>query len=267
VAANGNVGINTTAPSNLLSVQSTGGTTSTMDFFSTGNSIKGHIGMFANNFYITSNWFYNGSQNADSTSYAQNAISFDSSGFMSFQTSAAGATSPTERMRITSGGDVTISSTTNPVDASSGAGSFYYNKSDYLVLAVNSGVVLYLNRIGSDGEIQRFRKNGVGVGNISVTSSATTYNTSSDYRLKEDLKPINGLEIVNKINVYDYKWKASDNRMDGVLAHELAEVLPYAVQGIKDGAEMQSVDYSKIVPVMVQAIKELKLKIETLENK
>jgi hypothetical protein len=45
--------------------------------------------------------------------------------------------------------------------------------------------------------------------------------------------------------------------MDGVLAHELQEVLPYAVNGVKDGEQMQGVDYSKIVPVMVKAIQEL----------
>ena len=83
----------------------------------------------------------------------------------------------------------------------------------------------------------------------------------------QDLKPIKGLEIVNKINVYDYKWKSEDSRMDGVLAHELAEILPYAVSGVKDGEQMQSVDYSKIVPVMVQAIKELKAELDTLKNK
>jgi hypothetical protein len=55
--------------------------------------------------------------------------------------------------------------------------------------------------------------------------------------------------------------------MDGVLAHELAEVLPYAVHGIKDGEEMQQVDYSKIVPVMVQAIKDLKQELDLLKNK
>ena len=73
--------------------------------------------------------------------------------------------------------------------------------------------------------------------------------------------------IVNKIKVYDYKWKSEDTRMDGVMAHELAEVLPYAVTGVKDGEQMQSVDYSKIVPVMVQAIKEEDTKIITLQNK
>jgi hypothetical protein len=62
--------------------------------------------------------------------------------------------------------------------------------------------------------------------------------------------------------------------MNGVLAHELAEILPYAVSGVKDGERMQGVDYSKIVPVMVQAIKELKAELDTaitrlqlLENK
>jgi hypothetical protein len=55
--------------------------------------------------------------------------------------------------------------------------------------------------------------------------------------------------------------------MDGVLAHELQQILPYAVFGIKDGEQMQQVDYSKIVPVMVQAIKELKQELDTLKNK
>jgi hypothetical protein len=105
------------------------------------------------------------------------------------------------------------------------------------------------------------------VGSIQVSGSVTTYNVTSDYRLKQDLKPIKGLEIVNKIKVYDYEWKTDKNRMDGVLAHELQEILPYAVTGIKDGAEMQSVDYSKIVPVMVQAIKDLKAELDTLKNK
>jgi len=73
--------------------------------------------------------------------------------------------------------------------------------------------------------------------------------------------------LVNRINVYNYEWKSDKTRMDGVIAHELAEVLPYAVTGIKDGEQMQSVDYSKIVPVMVQAIKELKAELDTYTGK
>jgi hypothetical protein len=55
--------------------------------------------------------------------------------------------------------------------------------------------------------------------------------------------------------------------MDGVLAHELAEVLPYAVHGIKDGEQMQGVDYSKIVPVAIKAIQETDSKVVQLEKK
>ena len=70
-----------------------------------------------------------------------------------------------------------------------------------------------------------------------------------------------------KINIYNYRWKANKSRMDGVLAHELQEVLPYAVFGVKDGEQMQQVDYSKIVPVLIKSIQELKAELDTLKNK
>ena len=258
ITSAGNVGIGTTSPSNRLSVfESTGTTTSTMDFSTTGNAIKGHVGMFANNFYITSNWFYNGTQNADNTGYALNAISFDNSGFMNFQTAAAGATSPTERMRITSGGNVLIGTTSDIA----GAVSMRTN------ISASNFTLGLITDSGASQQPLRFVNGSTAVGSVTTSTSTTSYNVVSDYRLKEDLKPINGLEIVNRIKVYDYKWKVSDSRMDGVMAHELQEVLPYAVTGVKDGEQMQSVDYSKIVPVMVQAIKDLKAELDTLKNK
>ena len=55
--------------------------------------------------------------------------------------------------------------------------------------------------------------------------------------------------------------------MDGVLAHELQEVLPYAVTGIKDGEEMQCVDYSKIVPILIKSVQELKSELDQLKTK
>jgi hypothetical protein len=111
----------------------------------------------------------------------------------------------------------------------------------------------------------RFGKNGAEVGSISTGASATAYNTTSDYRLKEDLQDFKGLDLVSKIPVYDYKWKADDSRSYGVMAHELEEVLPQAVSGEKDAEEMQSVDYSKIVPLLVKSIQELSAKLEALE--
>ena len=111
-----------------------------------------------------------------------------------------------------------------------------------------------------------FRYNGVGTGSIIGYGTFTNFNTTSDYRLKEDLKEVNGLEKIQAINIYNYKFKESETRMDGVLAHELAEVLPYAVTGQKNGIQMQGVDYSKLVPIMVKAIQELKQEIDTLKN-
>ena len=182
------------------------------------------------------------------------------------------STNGSERMRITSGGKLLVGTTT--------AGYGLFSEQRVTINPTNDGIVVaplpqnysaYTvqgnNDTGTRYAMYIANGSGTAVGNISFTSTVTLFNSLSDYRLKEDLKPINGLEIVNKINVYDYKWKLNDTRMDGVLAHELAEVLPYAVSGIKDGEQMQTVDYSKIVPVMVQAIKELKAKIETLENK
>jgi len=121
-----------------------------------------------------------------------------------------------------------------------------------------------------------FRDNGNDYcGQITVNGSTntTSYLSASDYRLKEDLKDFNGIDLVDKIPVYNFKWKKENVRTFGVLAHELKEVLPLVVDGDKDEEKYQTVDYSKIVPVLIKAIQELKTdndslkaRIETLEN-
>ena len=73
--------------------------------------------------------------------------------------------------------------------------------------------------------------------------------------------------MVSKISVYDFKWKVNESRSYGVMAHELQEVLPDAVSGEKDAEKHQQVDYSKIVPLLVKSIQELKAEIEILKNK
>ena len=115
---------------------------------------------------------------------------------------------------------------------------------------------------------------GTIIGSVSRAggTNAVTYNTTSDYRLKEDLKDFNGLDKVSAIKVYDFRWKGTNERTDGVIAHELSEVLPYAVHGEKDRLDgdnnplYQGVDYSKIVPVLVKAIQELKAENDTLKE-
>ena len=106
------------------------------------------------------------------------------------------------------------------------------------------------------------------VGNIAFNTDTTAvnYNTTSDYRLKEDLQDFAGIDLIQRMKVYDYKWINYESRSYGVLAHELQEVLPGAVSGEKDDEEMQGVDYSKVVPVLIKAIQELKAEIELLKK-
>jgi hypothetical protein len=168
-------------------------------------------------------------------------------------------TSDTERMRIDSGGRLYLNTQTGVAGTPARFELSYVGAATYGInLKTTSADGIPLSFVNSAGSQ---------VGYVFTNSSSTSYVTSSDYRLKEDLKEINGLEKVSAIKVYDFKWKESDDRTDGVLAHELAEVLPYAVNGEKDGEQMQGVDYSKIVPVLVKAIQELTAKVEALEAK
>ena len=106
--------------------------------------------------------------------------------------------------------------------------------------------------------------------NLSADVNATAFNTTSDYRLKEDFRSFNGLDIVGNINVYDFKWKDIDGvegkRAYGVKAHELQEQMPSAVTGEQDGNKMQKVDYSKLVPVLIKSIQELQAQVQQLQN-
>jgi hypothetical protein len=101
------------------------------------------------------------------------------------------------------------------------------------------------------------------VGNV----LANAFNTISDVRLKNDFKDFSGLDIIDNIKVYDFVWKNNKTRSYGVKAHELQEVLPHAVTGKKDDEKMQQVDYTKIVPILLKSIKELKQEIELLKSK
>jgi hypothetical protein len=126
---------------------------------------------------------------------------------------------------------------------------------------------------GSAGMIE-FYRNSVAVGAIQCTSSGTSYNESSDYRLKENQVPIsNGLTRLNQLKPYRFNFKADkDTIVDGFFAHEVQLIVPQAVTGEKDAvddegnAKMQGIDHSKLVPLLVSAIQELSAKVEALEN-
>jgi Chaperone of endosialidase len=96
--------------------------------------------------------------------------------------------------------------------------------------------------------------------------------SASDYRLKEDAQEFSGLELVSRIQVYDYAWRADGNREYGVMAHELQAELPYLVTGEKDEVDaegqprIQRVNYAKLVPVLLRAIQEQQEMISELKQ-
>jgi hypothetical protein len=177
-------------------------------------------------------------------------------------------TSGTEHMRITSGGAVLVGRYTTGLNNTSGT-----TISGGSIQVEEAGYVFYGNRTTSDGLFMGIRRNNVDVGSITVTTSATAFNTSSDYRLKTDFKDYNGLNLINSIKTYDYAWVIDNTRAYGVKAHELAEVIPNAVFGEKDeinddgSVKSQAVDYSKLVPILIKSIQELNARIIQLENK
>jgi hypothetical protein len=119
-----------------------------------------------------------------------------------------------------------------------------------------------------------YYSNGNNIGSIYGTSSNVSFNTTSDYRLKENVIPLtNALSIVEQIKPKTFNFISDpETHQDGFIAHELAEVIPYAVTGEKDAVDEegkikpQQVDYSKLVAVLVGAVQELTARVKELEN-
>jgi hypothetical protein len=130
------------------------------------------------------------------------------------------------------------------------------------------GTVAYLNRSGTAGTIQEFRQANTSVGYISVTGSATAYNTSSDQRLKENIADADDAgSKVDSIQVRKFDWKADGSHQDyGMIAQELQAVAPEAVSGDADSEEMMGVDYSKLVPMLIKEIQSLRNRVAQLEE-
>ena len=114
-----------------------------------------------------------------------------------------------------------------------------------------------------------FKRNGTYTGGISQTDAATSFVTSSDYRLKENVLPMTGaLAKVSQLKPCTYTWKASGEASQGFIAHELAEVCPEAVFGEKDAVyedgsiKSQGIDTSFLVATLTAAIQELKAEFD-----
>lgn len=171
-----------------------------------------------------------------------------------------------ERMRIDSAGNFLLNTTDK-----TGGGQLGTSR---LCLKINgaadNGILVHDTRTssGTDNALVFVRGSST-VGTIQTSTSATAFNTSSDYRLKENIQPMkNGLERLNKLKPSKFNWKETGESSEGFIAHEIQEAgWLEGVSGNKDDEQMQMVDYGKITPLLVKAIQELSAKVEELESK
>jgi hypothetical protein len=223
---------------------------------------------------------------ADGTGYIKSAQIFaavdgtpgvnNMPGRLVFSTTSAGASTSTERMRITNGGNLLFNHATVALpgnnNTNQGLTVEAVGSNGVSVFISRDGACLFLNR-NSDGVIQDFRRSGTSVGSISVTTSATAYNTSSDYRLKENVVDLDGaIDRLKQLPVHRFNFIADpDTVVDGFLAHEAAEAVPECVTGTKDEVDddgnpvYQGIDQSKLVPLLTAALQEAVARIESLE--
>ena len=194
----------------------------------------------------------------------------DMPGRLVFSTTADGASSPTERMRITSVGNFMVGTTTGSVTS---GGLFYFSP------AATSEPRLLLGHAtgtGSGAPYVDFFFNAASIG--SITQSGTTavaYNTTSDYRLKENVTAFtDGIARLHQLKPCRFNFIAESERLvDGFLAHEVQTIVPEAITGEKDEVDAdgnpvyQGIDQSKLVPLLTAALQEAIAKIETLEQR
>ena len=141
----------------------------------------------------------------------------------------------TERMRIASDGNVFVGKTSGGQDSA----GIKMDGANGAILCTRDGAVAGIfTRLSDDGEVIRIMKDTSTVGTISVSGSSTAYNTSSDYRLKENEVAISdGITRLKTLKPYRFNFKSNpDTKVDGFLAHEVTAV-PEAISGTKDKTE------------------------------
>jgi hypothetical protein len=138
---------------------------------------------------------------------------------------------PSERMRIDTGGGVRINNTSNA--------TFSAQLNTQFTTGVQCGMYLKVTNTSASQSMMIFgNTNNDAVGSINTNGSATSYATSSDYRLKQDIAPMTGaLAKVALLKPCTYKWIVDGSDGEGFIAHELAEVCPNAVNGEKDAVQ------------------------------
>ena len=216
------------------------------------------------------------------------AASNDYPGRLQFSTTADAASSPTERMRIGHGynnnGAVFFGTYVGTGDYDDPG----YNNSGGIVfrdlngtgpeIMVNTTGKHFFYKVGTGTMIEFVYKSsasagGSVIGTISTDGSATAYNTSSDYRLKENVSTDwDATTRLKQLKPSRFNWKANkDKTVDGFLAHEVSSIVPEAINGEKDAVDekgnpqYQGIDQSKLVPLLTKALQESIARADALE--
>jgi hypothetical protein len=209
------------------------------------------------------NWYYGGGAtntyvaSSFATNYVQEAGTHK---WLHAASGTAGAALTfTESMRIDSSGNLLVGCTTLPSSSVKGAAFLSSADQGRLYVSADSTAARDLAYF--------INPNGV-IGTITTTSSSTAYNTSSDYRLKENITDANDAgDKIDAIKVRQYDWKTDGSHQDyGMVAQELMTVAPEAVSGDPESDEMMGVDYSKLVPMMLKEIQSLRARVAQLEG-
>lgn len=203
----------------------------------------------------------------------------DMPGRLVFSTSADGSASPTERFRLDSAGILTSAATMiHGGSANTVAGVAISSLGSWAHIARSStNSKLMVQTIGQSAESTAigFVYGTANVGSINHTSTATTYNTSSDYRLKAEVEELSGSgQFIDAMIPRRFKWQATGEWDAGFLAHEVQAVAPRSVTGEKDAVDengdpaFQSMQpgSSEIVANIVAEIKSLRSRVAVLES-
>jgi hypothetical protein len=176
-------------------------------------------------------------------------------------------TNNSERARIDSSGNLLINCTVKP--SVGGAGSYGFATETGLSVSGVPTLTWRSNTTSASDSIYFYSSTSL-AGYIRITGSSTSYVTSSDYRLKENIKPMNGaLAKVAALKPCTYKWKVDGSDGQGFIAHELQAVVPDCVTGEKDAVDAegnpryQGIDTSFLVATLTAAIQELKAIVDT----
>ena len=195
------------------------------------------------------------------------------------------AATESEKMRITGSGFVMIGTTSTVSNATSAKLQIVPDNNNTAIACKHTGtndgniIELQHQRAGTNsgvftGTAISFRQqDGTQVGTIVIANTSTLYNTSSDYRLKENISAISdGITRLKTLKPYRFNFKGDSKIVDGFFAHEVTAV-PEAITGTKDEVDSngnpkyQAIDQSKLVPLLTAALQEAVAKLEVLETK